>query len=87
MGVIAIGQLAIGFVFGLGQLSTGVAAIGQAAIGLGFGAGQFATGYIAMGQFALGKYVLAMRGVGEHVWDMKTKSEIAVEFFKSLASW
>jgi len=83
-GVLAIGQLAIGLLFGLGQLSTGLFSIGQFAIGVIFGIGQIATGYVSIGQFGLGKYVLAQRGIGHYVWDTKSKSKIAKDFFKSL---
>jgi len=82
--LLAIGQLAIGIVFGAGQLSTGLAAIGQAAIAVLFGLGQLATGYIAIGQFGLGKYVLAQSGIGEFVWSTKRTDPEAIEFFKSL---
>lgn len=83
-GLIAIGQLAIGIAFGLGQASTGVLALGQLALGVLCGLGQFTAGYIAIGQVALGKYVLAQVGAGVHVWDAKTASPIAKQFFRSL---
>ena len=83
-GLIAIGQLAIGLAFGLGQASTGVLAVGQLALGVLFGLGQFTVGYIAVGQVALGKYVLAQVGAGVNVWDAKTASPVAKQFFRSL---
>jgi hypothetical protein len=82
--VIAIGQLAIGFLFGLGQLSTGLAAVAQAAIGVYFGIGQLATGYAAIGQVAFGKYVLAQVGFGEFVFSAKHRDPEAIEFFKTM---
>ena len=78
------GQLAIGIIFGLGQLATGLWAIGQIALGLVFGLGQFAMGYVAIGQFAFGKYVLAQFGWGEFVWIVKRADMQAIEFFKHL---
>jgi hypothetical protein len=83
-GLVAIGQLAIGVMFGLGQATTGVVAIGQAAMGVAFGFGQAATGFVAIGQVAAGVYVLAMRGIGRHVWDMAGCHLIARQFFESL---
>lgn len=83
-GLIAVGQLALGLMFGLGQASTGVLAAGQLAVGVLFGLGQFTTGYVAIGQLALGKYVLAQVGAGLHVWDMKSASPVAKQFFRSL---
>ncbi len=83
-GIIAIGQLAVGLLFGLGQLSTGAVAIGQMALGFVLGFGQFATGYVSIGQFAIGHYVLAQRGVGTFVWDMKTASAEARDFFTNI---
>jgi hypothetical protein len=85
-GVVAIGQLGFGLLFGLGQASSGALAIGQLALGGLFGAGQIATGYIALGQIALGEYVLAQIGVGEHLWTMEQADPEAVAFFKALPS-
>lgn len=78
-GLVAIGWLAIGLVFGFGQLATGIAAVGQAAIGAWFALGQ-----IAIGQIAYGKYVLAQIGFGEHIYSMARKDAEAIEFFKTL---
>jgi hypothetical protein len=81
---VALGQLALGIILGLGQLSTGLAAIGQVSVAVLFGLGQFATGYISIGQFAFGKYVLAQFGRGEFVLSIKRTDQQAVEFFKAL---
>jgi hypothetical protein len=51
-GPMAVGQAAIGLIFGLGQFATGQIAIGQFAFG----------GYV-LGQFGLGSHVIDMRGV------------------------
>jgi hypothetical protein len=83
-GVIAIGQLGLGPLFGLGQGSIGLYAIGQVALGLMFGLGQFATGEIAIGQVCYGKYVLAQFGCGNYIWSQKRADPEAVAFFKSL---
>jgi hypothetical protein len=81
-GIIAIGQLGLGVLIGIGQGSTGLYAIGQLAIGVIFGLGQVATGYIAIGQLGFGKYVLAQRGYGQQVWDMRGASPAARQFFQ-----
>ncbi len=78
LGVIAIGQLAIGLCFGLGQASTGFVALGQLALAVAAGIGQ-----IAVGQFALGQHVLAQFGFGDEVWDMRGVSPAAKQFFES----
>ena len=85
-GLIAIGQLGLGLLLGLGQGSTGLFAIGQLAGGLLFGLGQLATGWVAIGQFGYGKYVLAQMGYGDHVWSLKQKDPVAIQFFRLLLS-
>ena len=84
LGVIAVGQLALGLLLGLGQASWGLVALGQLAIGGLFGLGQVATGAVTIGQVGLGKYVLAQLGYGEHVWDTRSTSPAAREFFRWL---
>ncbi len=84
LGVIAIGQLAIGFCLGLGQASTGFVALGQLAVAMAVGIGQAAVGHVAVGQFAFGHYVLAQIGLGDEVWDTRSVSPIAKQFFESL---
>lgn len=83
-GIIAVGQASFGALFGLGQLTGGVFALGQAAFGIVVGIGQFATGYTAVGQLGLGKFVLAQLGFGEFVWDTRSVSPVAKEFFRPL---
>lgn len=82
--MIAIGQLALGLLFGLGQGTTGIVAIGQGALGVAIGIGQFATGFVAVGQMAVGFYVLAQHGIGRNVWDMSGCAPAAKQFFESL---
>ena len=82
-GIISIGEVAIGAIFGLGQLATGVVAIGQFAIGFYLGIGQFAAGYIAIGQMAFGKYALGQVAFGQYVYSMQRKDEIARQFFET----
>jgi hypothetical protein len=84
MGVVAVGQLSLGLVFGLGQATVGAICIGQAALGIIFGAGQLATGQVAIGQIAVGSYVLAQIGWGRHVIDMRAVDPVAKDFFLSL---
>ncbi len=83
-GIIAVGQLAIGVAFGLGQLAFGTVALGQFAIAAAFGLGQFAAGYVAIGQFVLGGYGLGQFGFGKFLWTMHRTDAQAVEFFKAL---
>jgi hypothetical protein len=83
VGVVALGQLAIGLLFGLGQAATGMFALGQLAIAGIVGIGQVATGTVAVGQFCLGRYVLAQFGFGQYVWDMRTASPVAQQFFRA----
>jgi hypothetical protein len=84
VGIIAIGQLAVGLLFGLGQAATGLFALGQLALAAVVGLGQFATGYVAIGQLGFGRYVLAQIGAGQHIWDMRAASPVARAFFRSL---
>jgi hypothetical protein len=84
MGVFAIGQLAVGLLFGLGQAATGLLAVGQLAVALACGVGQVATGLVAVGQFGLGYYVLAQLGAGRYVWDVRNVSPEAEQFFEWL---
>jgi hypothetical protein len=81
VGVFAVGQLAVGLLFGLGQVAMGMFALGQLAVAGIVGLGQLATGCVAVGQVAVGRYVLAMFGSGEYVWDMRGTSPIARQFF------
>jgi hypothetical protein len=83
-GLVAIGQLGVGVLLGLGQACTGMFALGQFAAAYTFAIGQFATGYTAIGQIAFGKYVLAQVGFGDNVWDMRGASQDAVKYFQSL---
>jgi hypothetical protein len=84
IGLCPIGQLSIGLILGIGQLSTGLVAIGQLALGGLFGLGQLATGFLAIGQFALGGYALGQRGWGSHVWDTVHADPAVRAFFKQL---
>ncbi len=43
--MLAIGQLAIGFYFGIGQIATGIIAIGQ------FGVGKYVLAQIGIGEY------------------------------------
>ena len=84
IGLITIAQFGVGILFGLGQFMTGLCAIGQFAFGILFGLGQIATGIIAIGQVGAGQYVRAIAGIGQHLWTMKIKDPVAVEYFKKL---
>lgn len=84
LGVITIAQFGIGILFGLGQIIVGACAIGQIACGILFGLGQFATGVTAIGQFGFGQYVRAMIGIGQHLWTVKVKDPVAIEYFEHL---
>lgn len=84
VGLITIAQFGIGFLFGFGQFVGAPMAVGQIALGIYFGLGQFSTGVTAVGQFAFGKYVLAQAGFGEHIWSLKIKDPVAIEYFKDL---
>ena len=72
--MVAVGQLSLSLLCGLGQAATGMVAIGQLAAAVCFG----------LGQSAMGTYVSAQLGFGEHVWDTRGKSAAAEEFFRSL---
>ena len=87
LGLVAVGQLGLGLLFGLGQATSGVVALGQLALGFWLGIGQLATGYIAVGQLAAGHYVLAQRGFGTEVWDMRHAAPAAQEFFGPWLDW
>lgn len=84
IGAITIAQIGIGILFAFGQIIGGLCAVGQIACGVLFGLGQFATGITAIGQFGFGQYVRAMFGVGEHLWTIKIKDPVAVEYFNRL---
>ena len=87
-GLIAIGQLSIGILFGLGQLTTGVVALGQIALALLFGVGQISCGYAVIAQVGVGTWVLAQKGFGANVCDMrgaaKQRLTISERFFRFL---
>jgi hypothetical protein len=74
-GIIAVGNIAIGFAaFGgvaiglaaFGGISLGVVCMGGIALALGLGAGGTATGYWALGGIAIGVYALGGLGIGVH---------------------
>jgi zinc-ribbon domain len=74
-GIIAVGNIAIGFAaFGgvalglvaFGGISLGLACVGGMALALGFGAGGIATGYVALGGIAIGVYAIGGLGIGAH---------------------
>ncbi|MPZ36447.1 MAG: zinc-ribbon domain-containing protein [Rhizobiales bacterium] len=74
-GIIAIGNIAIGFAaFGgvamgflaFGGISLGLVCVGGVALALGLGAGGIATGYWALGGIAIGVYALGGLGIGAH---------------------
>jgi hypothetical protein len=74
-GIIAVGNIAIGFAaFGgiaiglaaFGGLSIGLVCFGGMALALGLGAGGIATGYWALGGLAIGVYAIGGLGIGAH---------------------
>jgi hypothetical protein len=74
-GIIAVGNIAIGFAaFGgvamglaaFGGVSLGLVCAGGIALALGLGAGGIATGYWALGGIAIGVYALGGLGIGAH---------------------
>ena len=74
-GIIAVGNIAIGFAaFGgvamglvaFGGISLGIVCVGGMALALGLGAGGIATGYWALGGIAIGVYALGGLGIGAH---------------------
>jgi hypothetical protein len=74
-GIIAVGNIAIGFAaFGgvamglaaFGGISLGLVCVGGMALALGLGAGGIATGYLAVGGIAIGVYALGGLGIGAH---------------------
>jgi zinc-ribbon domain len=74
-GIIAVGNIAIGFAaFGgvamglvaFGGISLGLMCVGGIALALGLGAGGIATGYWALGGIAVGVYALGGLGIGAH---------------------
>jgi hypothetical protein len=74
-GIIAVGNIAIGFAaFGgvamglaaFGGISLGLVCVGGIALALGLGAGGIATGYLALGGIAIGVYALGGLGIGAH---------------------
>jgi hypothetical protein len=74
-GIIAVGNIAIGFAaFGgiaiglaaFGGISLGLVCLGGIALALGLGAGGIATGYLALGGVAIGVYALGGLAIGTH---------------------
>lgn len=84
LGLVTITQFGIGFLFCFSQAGLGMISIGQVAIGIYFGLGQIATGITVIGQLAIGQYVLAQMGFGEHVWSVKVKDPVAMEYFRGM---
>ena len=81
IGLIALAQCGIGFLFGFGQVSLALAAIAQVAVTPLCGIGQLATGYIAVGQLAIGYYALGQLAYAVHGWSLNQRDLAALEFF------